>query len=226
MEALFADLTDAIAAYGPLAVFAMTLVETGFLVGLLLPAGPTIVLATVLAVEGNFAWELVALCTALGGFCGDQIGFVLGRRAGRRVLEGKGVFARRARRHRDAAEEIFGRHAIVAVSFARLISFVRTLMPVAAGTSHMTYRRFVAYDLLGVAVWASAHIAVGLAAGESWRRVARLMGVGWAVLFAGAAAVVWWLVKRRLAARRVRTRRARPASMDRARSSRTEDESA
>ena len=194
--------------YGPWVVLLMTFAETGFLIGLVLPAGPTIVFGCVLAVQGHFSFWWVAAFTALGGLLGDNLGFFWGRHAGRSVLEGKGRLSRAAARHWDKAEHLFGRHPVYAVSFARLISFVRTLMPIAAGTSHLSYRRFVLYDLLGVAAWATAHLVVGYVAGESWERVVALMGMGWAALFA-LAGVVLWLMHRR---RRARAAGSAPAS--------------
>jgi len=147
--------------------------------------------------RGSFWW--VAAFTALGGFLGDNLGFFWGRHAGRSVLEGKGRLSRAAARHWDKAEHLFGRHPVYAVSFARLISFVRTLMPIAAGTSHLRYRSFVFYDILGVAAWATAHLIVGYVAGESWEQVVALMGLGWAALFALAGAVLWVIHRRRQA---------------------------
>jgi len=186
--------------YGPWVVLLMTFAETGFLIGLVLPAGPTIVFGCVLAVQGHFSFWWVAAFTVLGGFLGDNLGFFWGRHAGRSILEGKGRLSRAAARHWDKADNLFGRHPVYAVSFARLISFVRTLMPIAAGTSHLRYRSFLLYDVMGVAVWATAHLVVGYVAGESWERVVALMGLGWAVLFAGAGAVLWVIHKRRRAA--------------------------
>ena len=171
MSPILAWAVEWVSLYGPWVVFLMTFVETGFMIGLVLPAGPTIVFGCVLAVQGNFDFGLVVLATLAGGFLGDNLGFLWGRRAGRHVLEGQGRFGRAAQRHWGKAEELFGKHPVYAVSFARLISFVRTLMPVAAGTSHLSYRAFVFYDVLGVLAWGSAHLILGYLAGESWQRM-------------------------------------------------------
>jgi membrane protein DedA with SNARE-associated domain len=194
-----------VSAYGPWFVLLMTFAETGFLIGLILPAGPTIVLGTVLAVQGHFSVWWVFAFTALGGTLGDHLGFFWGRRAGRHVLRSDGRLARAAQRHWGQAEELFGRHPIYAVSFARLISFVRTLMPLAAGTSQTTYRAFAFYDLLGIAGWSTAHILVGYLAGESWQQMVRLMGIGWTAVFVLLGGALW-LVHRRRTGRSARTR--------------------
>lgn len=188
---------DWVTVYGPWAILTMTFLETGFLFGFLIPAGPTIVFGSVLAVQGHFSLWWIFAFTALGGTLGDHLGFLWGRRAGRHVLEGGGRFGRTAARHWDHAEDLFGRHPIYAVSFARLISFVRTLMPFAAGTSKMSYRTFVVYDLIGVAGWSTAYVGVGYLAGEGWRRIVRPMALGWTAVFVVLGGVLWMLHRRR-----------------------------
>jgi membrane protein DedA with SNARE-associated domain len=76
-------------------------------------------------------------------------------------------------------------------------------MPALAGMSRMPYRRFVAFNAAGGALWATAVVLAGYFAGASWQRVQTYFGwVGGALLLAlaatGAATVAW----RRTAARR------------------------
>ncbi|MGH7507311.1 MAG: DedA family protein, partial [Longimicrobiales bacterium] len=138
---------------GPWVVFLVTMLETAAFIGLVIPSGPTILFAAFLATTRYFALEHVVLATLLGGLTGDQIGYWLGRRYGVRGMGRGGRLGRLWYRHEQRAITLFRRHSVLAVSFARCVAFVRTIMPWFAGMSRMPYGRFATYDVLGVLVW-------------------------------------------------------------------------
>lgn len=189
------DLTGLVETGGPWVLLVMTAAETAFVTGLVVPASVATAFGAFLAAEGTLSLPVVAAFAGIGGLLGDQLGFWLGRRYGPGLLRGGGRLRSLARRHEPRAAVFFQGHPIYAVSFARLVSFVRTLMPMAAGMSRLSYGRYVVYDLLGVAGWLTAYCTAGYLAGRSWRWVAGAMGTGWAVAF-GLAGLAWWLVAR------------------------------
>ena len=203
MEALLDQLIRLLIAVGPWIVFATTFAETAVFIGLLIPAEATVIVASVLAVSGEFSIQSVFFATLAGGFLGDQTGYLLGRFGGNRVVARGGVIARLWHKYEPAAARLFRRHAAFSVSIARFISFVRTLMPWFAGMSEMRSGRFVLYDFIGVLGWAAASVALGYVAGESWRVVAARLGVASAYIVAAIVVVAVALAirhKRRAAA--------------------------
>lgn len=197
MDVLLDTIVELLVAYGPWLVFVVTLAETAAFVGLLIPAEATVLVAAFLADRGVFSLTSVALATFLGGFVGDQIGYALGRFGGRRVIREEGWLGRVWRRYERGADLLFRRHSVVAVSIARFISFVRTLMPWFAGMSGMNYGRFLLYDIIGVLGWGAASIALGYAAGESWRAVADLLGTAAAVIIFVALLIAFVVARRK-----------------------------
>lgn len=191
-ERLVALLIDA----GPWLVFAVTASETALFIGLLVPAEATVLLAAFLADRGVFRIEHILAATLAGGFIGDQIGYMLGRFGGRRVT-GRGRLARLWRRYERAARTLFSRRSILAISFARFVSFVRTLMPWFAGMSRIPYRRFLFYDMLGVLGWGLGSVALGYLAGESWQLVAEWLGSASAAVILVALFITFVVVRRR-----------------------------
>jgi len=177
------DLTALVTNLGPWVVALLAFLETSFLTGLLVPCGPAVIVATTLALEGVLRLEWVAVAAVSGALLGDSVGFWVGRRGGGRVAEGTGHLGGMARRTESRARRLFRRHPVFAVSGARLLSFVRTLMPPAAGMSQLSYRQFLLYDTLGVAGWATAYILAGVATGEGWNAVSEILGTGGAILF-------------------------------------------
>lgn len=189
-------LLDLLARWGPGLLFLLAVLETSFVTGLVVPSGVATSVATVLAGRGVLSYEVVALAAVAGGWVGDSTGYWIGRRWGRTLLPTRGRFGAAVRRAHGASSRFFGRHPFYSVTVARLVSFVRTLMPLGAGSSGLTYRRFLPYEAVGVVAWAAMYMAVGFLAGESWRAATRMLGVGWAAVF-GAAGLVLWVLQRR-----------------------------
>lgn len=184
MESLLRDIIGWLTAAGPEVVFVVVMTETAFFIGLLVPAEATVLVAAYLAERGTFELEHVLAATLLGGFAGDQIGYALGRFGGRRATAHGGRLGRMWWRHEARAQAMFRKHSIIAVSLARFVSFVRTLMPWFAGMSGVPYLRFAAFDALGVLGWGVASVAAGYLAGPSWRELAGALGVAGAVIVA------------------------------------------
>jgi dephospho-CoA kinase len=184
VEPLLNDITALLVRAGPWIVFLVTATETAFFIGLLIPAEATVLVAGFLASLGYFGVGEVLAATLLGGFAGDQIGYLLGRYGGYRVVASRGRVGRLWRRYARSATALFQRRSIIAVSLARFVSFVRTLMPWFAGMSGMPWRRYVVFDALGVIGWGTISVAAGYLAGNSWQVVASALGTLSGVLIA------------------------------------------
>jgi len=82
------------------------------------------------------------------------------------------------------------------VTGVRLVAFVRTLMPMAAGMSGLSYRRFLPFDIAGAVGWVALYAGIGWVAEESWEVVVRATGIGGGVALALAGLALWRLVGR------------------------------
>lgn len=202
MDPLTRQLLELLPAYGPWLLFVLAILETSFVTGLVVPSGVATSVATVLALQGRLELVPVVAAAIAGGAIGDSLGFWIGRGLGPRFLAGESKLARLAATRHAEASRFFGRHPAYSVTVARLISFVRTLMPMAAGMSGLSYRRYVPFELLGLIGWAILYVSIGALAGESWEAATRLVGIGGAIAFA-LAGLVLWIVWRRRRARRV-----------------------
>jgi membrane protein DedA with SNARE-associated domain len=171
--------------------------------GIPLPGELTLVSASLMAASGKLDPWMVASAAGLGAIAGDSIGYALGRRGGRALLERLG---RRFPRHFGPphlarAESAFHRWGVWAVFFGRFVALLRILAGPLAGALRVPYHHFLAANACGGLVWAFgttfAIYFVGQAA-ERW-----LKGFGWvALVFALAAGGLTTLVLRRRAAGR------------------------
>jgi membrane protein DedA with SNARE-associated domain len=84
------------------------------------------------------------------------------------------------------------------VGAARVVAFVRTVMPMAAGASRLPYVRFLPYELTGLAACVALYVGIGFAARQSWEAATRWFGIGGGVAFLALGAAAWWTVRRRV----------------------------
>ncbi|NHD19533.1 MULTISPECIES: DedA family protein [Actinopolyspora] len=168
--------------------------------GFLVPGETALLIAGASVTETDQFLGMVAIVA--GCACaGDCFGYWLGRRFGTRMRETR-IVTRLGREHWDRAATMLRRHGSGAVFTARFLPVVRTLTPVAAGTSGMVFRRFLPASLLGSSGWALLHIGLGTAAGTSATYLEDVLGrVSWilfaAVALVGVGAVLWRRYRRR-----------------------------
>jgi membrane-associated protein len=165
-----------------------TALETSVGIGLLVPGDGVVLLAGTTATTPNRYAALVTVAT-LGSLTGESVGYLLGRRYGTRLRAGR--LGRRLGEERWVAAEAFlaGRGGR-AVAAARFVAVVHALVPVLAGTLGMSYRRLVGWSALGAVAWSVLYVAVGAAAGASWRHYSDQMGLAGLAMLGAALAVV------------------------------------
>jgi undecaprenyl-diphosphatase len=193
------ELTSLVEQHGLGMLFLLASLETSFVTGFFIPSGVAISAATILALQGHLSLPLVGATAVVGGFLGDTAGFWIGRWGDRRISEGTGKFATLYRSRRAQADRIFGRHPFFSVTIARLISFVRTLMPMAAGMSTISYRRFLPYEIAGVTLCVSMYVAIGFIFAEGWAAATHAFGFGGAAAFTVSAVILWRTMSKRRA---------------------------
>jgi membrane protein DedA with SNARE-associated domain len=112
----------------------------------------------------------------------------------------------RRRDQLDTARTTLARRGGPAVFFGRFVAFLRAVMPFLAGTSHMSYRRFLAYNAAGGLVWGVGNVLLGYLAANSYTAIEKTAGRVTAILVALLiiAALLAWRIR---AWRRERARR-------------------
>jgi len=167
--------------------------------GIPVPGEIALISASLLAANGVTSVWWVAAAASAGAIVGDSIGYAIGRRGGRALLERVG---RRFPRHFGPAhlakaEKIFARWGVWAVFFGRFVALLRILAGPLAGALKVPYGRFLLANATGGIVWASgtAFAIWGLGqAAERW-----LSGFSWVALLVAVVvgAVTTLVLKRR-----------------------------
>jgi membrane protein DedA with SNARE-associated domain len=123
------------------------------------PGETALVLAAVLASQGKLNIELVILIGIASAIVGDNLGYWLGRKLGRDVLETRGPFHEQRKEVIAAGDVFFAKHGPKAVFLARWVALVRFAAAWLAGINHMRFRTFFFWNALGGITWG---ITVGL----------------------------------------------------------------
>jgi membrane-associated protein len=175
--------------------------EASALVGLVVPGETAVIAGGVAAHAGLVPLWAVILAGVCGAAVGDQVGYLIGRRYGPRLLQ-RLPSRLRGSRNLEVAVSLVRRRGSTAVLLGRWTATLRALVPGLAGLSGMGRTSFTLANLTGGAVWATAVAVAGMLAGASYAALERRLGVGSAVLLAGTAAVVLvWVVVRAVAHR-------------------------
>ena len=155
-----------IEAFGMLGVLAIVFVESGLLVGFLLPGDSLLFTAGLLSAHGVLPDLWILLITIpIAAIAGDQVGYAIGRKAG------PAIFRRPESRffhheNVERAQAFFDRHGPRTIVLARFVPIVRTFAPVTAGVARMNYRTFLAYNVIGGVLWGVGVTTLGYFLGQ------------------------------------------------------------
>jgi membrane-associated protein len=174
--------------------------------GAFVPGETSLIVAAALAAQGRLSLPLVIAVAAGAAILGDNVGYLIGRRGLRRLVDRPGRRAAARRRLLERGEVFFvARRGSAAVFFGRWLPGLRVVTAWLAGANRMPWRRFVLWNALGGIAWATTVGALGYVLGRS------ASGSLGAIGFIGLGVVVLAYVIARL--RRLRRERPRiPAS--------------
>lgn len=163
-------------------------------IGVPLP-GEILLVSSGVAASQHVINPVVLGCVAAGGaIIGDSIGYVIGRRWGRKLLHwlGRKLPGHFGPKPVGQAERIFERHGAWAVFAGRFVALLRILAGPLAGTLGMPYRKFLVANAAGGVVWAGSVTALayvfGVIAGK-WFQGFSWIALIFAVIFA------WWAAR-------------------------------
>jgi membrane-associated protein len=170
-------------------------------VGAPLPLSLILLAAGAFAAQGDFDLALLIVITVTASVCGDNTGYLIGRRGGSKLLKWlekpgkrKLVPANTITRSR-ASFKRFGGWAIFLSRF--LFSALGGVINLISGAELYPYHRFLFYDSSGQVLGAVIPLSLGYIFGASWEYVADILGAfsGFALSLLLVIVLVIYLVK-------------------------------
>jgi membrane protein DedA with SNARE-associated domain len=192
--ALQGDVVEWISAYGYWAVGGITAAEC---MGLPIPGEATLIAAAVLAGTTHTVniW-LVVGAAAAGAILGNNIGFLIGREIGFRLIVRYGGYLGLTEARIKLGQYLFLRHGGKVVFFGRFIAVLRVLAAFLAGVNCMVWSRFLAANAAGSVVWAAAYGFGAWYLGQQVSRLAEPFEIALAVIAVIALAASFLFFRR------------------------------
>jgi membrane protein DedA with SNARE-associated domain len=153
MFAAIVNVSHLVETFGYPLLFLAVMAESS---GVPIPGETALITAAVLASGGKLQIEIVIAVAAAGAIVGDNIGYLIGRKGGRWLLERPGRFQRQRQQALQNGEVFFARHGSKAVFLGRFVLGLRVWASWLAGATHMHWRSFVFWNALGGICWATA----------------------------------------------------------------------
>ncbi|RIH85740.1 DedA family protein [Calidithermus roseus] len=141
-------------------IFAIVLIETGFLVGFALPGDSLLIAVGLLAAAKKISLPLALLMLFVGSFLGNNLGYWWGMKLGP-ALE------RRVKREElEKAYALFRRFGVLAIFIAPWVPVVRALVPFVAGATRIPWPRFVLLTFLACLLWTQGLTLLAYSVGQ------------------------------------------------------------
>ena len=147
------------AEYGYWTVAVVLLLENA---GVPLPGETTLLFAAFLAYSEHHLTLLGVIAVGvIACTIGDNIGYWIGHRGGRPLLERQRKIFRVSDEHLARGERFFLRYGSFTVFFARFVFGMRIIAGPLAGVLKMPWKKFVLFNFLGAGVWVSVVACLG-----------------------------------------------------------------
>lgn len=141
-------------------LFLIIFVETGLVVMPFLPGDSLLFAAGALAAStGAMNPVVLIIILFIAAVLGDTLNYHIGKYVGPRVFEIESKFINK--QHLIATQKFFVKHGGKTIIFARFIPFARTFAPFVAGVSHMSYKFFITFNIIGGFCWITSFIVLG-----------------------------------------------------------------
>jgi membrane protein DedA with SNARE-associated domain len=149
---------------------------------------------------------VVGVVAFVASVAGAEIGYLIGRFAGRELILHHGKYVLIKPHHLDRAETIVDRYGGIVVVIARFIVGLREANGIIAGITEMRWLTFTVYNVIGAAAWVATWVTIGDLAGDhintiyaDVNRFSLYVFIALAVVLAGY--ITWRVVRRRRAGR-------------------------
>ena len=146
------------------ALFLVIFAETGLVVFPLLPGDSLLFLAGTVAAASGIDVHLLVIVLFGAAVAGDSVNYAVGHFLGPKVfnLPPDSRLSRWLKpEYLDRTHRFYEKYGGFTIIICRFVPIVRTFAPFLAGVGAMTYRRFLAYNVIGAAVWVASLVYAG-----------------------------------------------------------------
>jgi membrane protein DedA with SNARE-associated domain len=145
---------------------------------------------------------LVGVVAVCASFVGAEIGYLIGKYAGRELVLRYGKYVLIKPHHLDRAEAITSRYGGIVVIIARFIVGLREANGIIAGITQMRWLTFLVFNAIGACAWVATWLTIGEVAGDHIATVYADINRYFLYVLIALVVLLIWHVGRRLLRRR------------------------
>ncbi|MBI1754698.1 VTT domain-containing protein [Candidatus Azambacteria bacterium] len=146
------DIISLITTAGYIGFFSIIFAESGFF-GFFFPGDSLLFTAGFLASQQTLNIGLLMGLAFGAAVLGDSVGYAIGYMAGPKIFRREDSFFFH-KDHLVKTKVFYEKHGPKTIVLARFIPIIRTFAPLLAGVGKMRYHTFLAYNIIGGALWA------------------------------------------------------------------------
>lgn len=181
------NLVNAIGNLGYPGIFLLMVMESATLP---VPSELVLPFGGFLVSEGHLEFWAVVAAATIGSLVGTMIDYSIGYYLGRPAVLRYGRVVRFSEERLETTERWFSRRGRRVVLLARFVPLLRTLIAFPAGIVQMDVKQFIAYSAVGILVWDTALVYIGLLVGQNYAAIAGVLQLYFAPLGIAAIAIV------------------------------------
>ncbi len=138
----------------------MIFAETGLVVTPFLPGDSLLFIAGTVTASASLNVHLLVGLLIVAAILGDSVNYAIGNFIGPRVFDKpdsrwfKQEYLRRT-------QAFYDKYGGVTIIIGRFVPIIRTFAPFLAGVAGMSYRRFLAYNIVGGILWVASLVYAG-----------------------------------------------------------------
>ncbi len=145
------------------ALFLVIFAETGLVVFPLLPGDSLLFVAGAVVAASGINVHLLVLTLFVAAVLGDSLNYSIGHFIGPRAFKPHETKLGRWLKpeYLDRTHRFYEKYGGFTIIIGRFVPIVRTFAPFLAGVGAMTYRKFLAYNMIGAAAWVAILVYAG-----------------------------------------------------------------
>ncbi len=149
--------------YGPwlyALLFAIIFAETGLVIFPFLPGDSILFIAGTVVAIASLNVHLLVLLLVIAAILGDSVNYGIGHYLGPKVYHRPDSrWFKQA--HLRRTQAFYDKYGGVTIVIGRFVPIVRTFAPFLAGVAGMSYRRFLAFNVVGGVAWIASLVYAG-----------------------------------------------------------------
>ena len=141
-------------------LFLIIFAETGLVVFPFLPGDSILFIAGTVVATADLNVHLLVLVLIAAAILGDSVNYGVGHFIGPRVYDRPDSrWFRKA--HLQRTQAFYDKYGGVTIIIGRFVPIIRTFAPFLAGVAGMSYRRFLAFNVVGAIAWITSLVYAG-----------------------------------------------------------------